>query len=203
MGLKAFHSDRKIKAKYLRRVRAHQKADEIIKGVFWKNGRGCAVGCTIHSSEHKAYETELGIPEWLARVEDTIFEGLPLDRAKLWPQQFLSSTKVGANLEAVKNPFLVFVLQSALNQVDKAKLPEAAAAIKEVIRLRASNVPESDPQYRAASDAAYVASYVATEAAFYAAYVVTEAALYAASDATEAAYVSFADELLRLLKEAV
>lgn len=47
----AFFGDPKIKAKYLRRVKAHYKADEIIKGTYWENGKGCAVGCTIEGSD--------------------------------------------------------------------------------------------------------------------------------------------------------
>lgn len=54
--MKSFHNDQKIKTKYLARVRAHQKADEIIKGQYWEDGKGCAVGCTLHSSNHNAYE---------------------------------------------------------------------------------------------------------------------------------------------------
>ena len=99
--MKAFHNDPAIKEKYLSRVREHALADEIIKGVYWEKGRGCAVGCTIHSSNHKAYEDELGIPMILARLEDGIFECLPLDRAKLWPEQFLNIIKVGADLSNV------------------------------------------------------------------------------------------------------
>ena len=40
--LLAFHNDQKIKDKYIARVKAHQEADEIIKGKYWKNGKGCA-----------------------------------------------------------------------------------------------------------------------------------------------------------------
>src|ERR1700730_6830463 len=100
--MKSFHNDPKIKAKYLKRVKDHFKADEIVKGKYWENGKGCAVGCTIHDSNHKLYETELGIPEWLARVEDTIFEGLPNERAKLWPEQFLKAIKPGKNLNKIE-----------------------------------------------------------------------------------------------------
>jgi hypothetical protein len=62
--MKAFHNDNEIKQKYLKRVIAHQKADELIKGKYWEKGKGCAVGCTIHSGDHAKYETELGIPRW-------------------------------------------------------------------------------------------------------------------------------------------
>ncbi len=46
--LRAFHNNPKVKSKYLARVKAHEKADEIIKGTYWQGGKGCAVGCTIH-----------------------------------------------------------------------------------------------------------------------------------------------------------
>lgn len=75
MTLLAFHGDKAIKAKYLARVKAHAEADEIIHGTYWEKGKGCAVGCTIHSEKHSAYETELGMPIILARLEDRIFEG--------------------------------------------------------------------------------------------------------------------------------
>ena len=91
MILRAFHNDPAIKAKYLARVRAHRLADELIHGTYWQYGKGCAVGCTIHSSNHAAYETELGIPEILARLEDGLFEALPNGEAKVWPEAFLKA----------------------------------------------------------------------------------------------------------------
>ena len=45
--LRAFRNDPKLKAKYLERVMAHEKADEIIQGIYWQDGKGCAVGCTL------------------------------------------------------------------------------------------------------------------------------------------------------------
>jgi hypothetical protein len=132
--LKAFHDNQKVKDTYLARIRAHREADEIVKGQYWEHGKGCAVGCTIHDSDHSKYEIELGIPEWLARCEDTIFEGLPNERAKSWPEQFLDAIAVGADLEAVKTPFLIFVLESSLEsmtaaQYDAEKFPEVKAAM--------------------------------------------------------------------------
>jgi len=37
----AFHGKSTIKKKYLARVNKHAKADEIIKGIYWENGKGC------------------------------------------------------------------------------------------------------------------------------------------------------------------
>src|SRR5208282_5693902 len=87
----AFHGKQQIKDEYLTRVKAHREADQIMKGQYWENGRGCAVGCTIHNSDHGRYETELGTPRILARLEDGIFESLPNDLAMTWPERFLDA----------------------------------------------------------------------------------------------------------------
>ena len=99
--MKTFHGDKKIKAKYLKRIKAHAKADEIIQGTGWRNGKGCAVGCTLENYKHKQYEVELGIPEWLAYLEDKIFEGLQKEDAMKFPVQFLSAVPVGIGDDAM------------------------------------------------------------------------------------------------------
>lgn len=133
----AYHSDTKIKAKYLKRVRAHEAADEIIKGQYWQGGKGCAVGCTVHSANHNAYETELGIPEMLARLEDVIFEGLPAKKAKEWPERFLKAIKPGADLSRVGYQFMYWnltenlVLKDSDNPALQKAIIEVRAAIKQ------------------------------------------------------------------------
>ena len=75
-NLIAFHGDPSIKAKYLARIAAHRAADQLVRGATGQNGKGCAVWCTLDKYEHAAYETELGIPRSLARIEDGLFEYL-------------------------------------------------------------------------------------------------------------------------------
>ncbi len=41
-GMVAFHGDPAIKEKYLTRVREHAAADQIVQGIYWENGMGCA-----------------------------------------------------------------------------------------------------------------------------------------------------------------
>lgn len=222
--MKAFHGDPKIKKKYLDRLRAHAKADEIIKGVYWENGKGCAVGCTIHSGNHSDYEKKLGIPAWLALVEDKIFEGLPQEKAKTWPLVFLSAISVGANLEQVKAPFLIFILQSVLDKFNHEKFPKVKKRVLDVIALYENK--ETDPKKiaavraKAATAAAEAAkaeaawataeAATATAAAGAAAWAATAWAMAWAAAASEAAtaaagaagaeYEKFADKLLELLK---
>jgi hypothetical protein len=111
--LLAYHGDPKLKRHYLSRVRAHEKADEIVQAyAYWKGGKGCAVGCTLHSNRHSQYPIELGIPEELAHLEDHFFESLPVGIAKKWPARFLSAINPGADLSRV------YDLWSAWNLID-------------------------------------------------------------------------------------
>jgi hypothetical protein len=109
----AFHNDPGVKAHYLARVHAHAAADEIIHGQYWERGKGCAVGCTIHSSAHKNYETELGIPIMLARLEDRLFEGMTNGKSKEFPARFLEVIQPGADLSRVGWQFLHWLGQHA------------------------------------------------------------------------------------------
>ncbi len=192
--MQAFHNDPKVKATYLKRVRAHAKADEIVKGQYWNDGKGCAVGCTIHGQNHAQYETELGIPEWLARVEDTLFEGMSNARAKKWPAQFLAAIKPGVDLEKSKKPFLIFLLKSTLKSMkktkfNKTKFPDvqkaiegSEAAIKEMIHCLTEGLDTS-----AARSAASAAASAADSAARSAARSAASAAASAADSAWSAA----------------
>jgi hypothetical protein len=166
----SFHGNQEIKDQYLARVRAHAAADEIIKGFYWENGKGCAIGCTIHSSNHKDYETELGIPEWLAWVEDKIFEGLAKALAKQWPERFLFSIPVGVDLDLIKVPFLIFVLESTLDNFDRERFPGVKQAIDDVIALYKTNETDIEKfktaarRARAVSNEAYEVYATAQEA---------------------------------------
>ena len=134
--LRAFHGDPKVKRFYLMRVRQHRANDELIKGVYWQEGKGCAIGCAIHSDDHAAYETELGIPRLLARLEDGIFEGLPMAQAQRWPEAFLRAIPVGADLSMVWPQFAVWLLGDPKDGVLRsAKNPTTRHAIQAVIRL--------------------------------------------------------------------
>jgi hypothetical protein len=172
--MQSFHNDIAVKQKYVGRTEAHRKADEIIRGTGWNGSKGCAVGCTLDEYDHSLYPIELGIPEWLARVEDILFEGMSSDRAMLWPSEFLLAVPIGVTEDQfereVKAPFLVIVLESALKNFDHKKYPDCAAAVRGSIALWKRKDIGSD------------------------------AWSVARSAASSAAYYNFADELLRLLR---
>src|SRR5262249_54061623 len=160
----------------------------------------------LEAYDHSRYPVELGIPEWLARLEDTLFENMSMEKSRTWPLDFLSAIKPGADLERIKGPFLIVVLKSVLETFDHKKFPQAKAAVDGAIALwerEDIGSPEFLEAARAARAAAKAAK--AAEAAAWAAAAAEEAAAWAAAAAAEAVeegaakFDYFADELLKLL----
>jgi hypothetical protein len=207
----AFHSKPAEKAKILKQLRTHAKADEIIQGQYWENGRGCAVGCTLHGSNHADYEPKFGIPQVLARLEDRIFEGLPNAEAKKWPITFMSAIKPGADLSDVWPQFAIWLLADSKKGVIRfAKTDAQRAVIDGVAELYRQRIPYGDPKWAlarnaayaaAAAAAAYAADAAATTADAYAA-AYAAAATTAAADARKIHWKACAAKLLELLAAA-
>jgi hypothetical protein len=217
MTLIAFHGDTALKERYLNRVRVHAAADEIIHGKYWENGKGCAVGCTIHSGTHSKYETELGVPQMLARLEDRLFEGMANGNSKEFPGRFLEAIPVGADLSRVHWLFLHWLLSEELASRDDLRVAKEIKACADVL------VPltKGEPCDHAAADLARRAvlesrsriswppAYAADAAAYAAAYAADAAAAaaaayaaYAAAAARRQSYQRMADKLLELLAQA-
>ena len=133
--MKAFHNDIEIKTKYVNRVMEHQRLDNLVKGETGVNGKGCAVSCTLDMVyDHSRYPIEMGIPEWMAMLEDSLFEGMSLEKSKTFPEMFLKAINVGSDLEKVKTPFIIKVLERNLRSLDSCEFdkennPEVVAAI--------------------------------------------------------------------------
>lgn len=192
-----FHNNKKIKTKYLNRLKACAKADELIQGVGWENGKGCVIGCTLESYDHSGFETELGIPECLARLEDDIFEHLKNSDAKKFAVEFLESIPVGVNLESVKWKFCAFVLNENIKRVVslniESKLKKKIIdSIQKVLNLHRNAIKTKKWNKPAAKSAAWSAADSADSAAWSS----------ADSVAKSAAYIKYAKKLLQLLKNA-
>ena len=206
--LKAFTGTPISKERLLFHLKEHQKMDAFEKGHYGekfeissKNFKGCAVGCSLRSvalelgieistSAHSLYEKYLGIPRWLAYVEDRVFEGLPLERSKNWPLEFAKAVNVGADLDKVRAPFLIFVLESCLEPVQDKNHYKQKKAIEKVINLykRKGKVGAQEWRKVAAADAAAAAADAAADAADAAA--AADAARAAATAAYAAAYAA-------------
>jgi hypothetical protein len=99
------------------RVRQHRLADQLVKGLYWEEGKGCAVGCTIHGDDHEEYEKQLGIPEHLAHLEDKFFEGMENEKSMMWPERFLAAIEPGADLSLVWPKFARWLLSEFLPEM--------------------------------------------------------------------------------------
>ena len=88
-------------------AKEHLAADMLVKGYYGRTGEGddafhgCSVGCLVHnvhpdwsadrvqsvSNPHKIVADHYGYPEWLALLQDAIFEGLPNGENSKWHVQ--------------------------------------------------------------------------------------------------------------------
>ena len=134
MTLLAFHNDPKIKQKFLRRVRAHKRADAFMQGIYFEKHVsnkmiGCAIGCTLeldpdanmiaistgpYSVIHGQYESQLGIPAQLAMIEDCVFEALSLPYLLDWPEEFLMNINVGADLSEALREIMMWLVEDPI-----------------------------------------------------------------------------------------
>lgn len=85
------------KTALLHRMAEHRRLDQLIQGMTWDSltQRGCAIGCLFHKYDHSLAPDLLGVPVWLAHLVDRLFENLPPDDARLWPEQFLTALPEG------------------------------------------------------------------------------------------------------------
>ncbi len=176
------------KAMYLKRVRAHRLADELVQGTGWEsNGhtRGCSVGCTIHSYDHEKYAELIGGNVILARLQDRIFEGLPKADALKFPEAYLSAMHPGADLSMVWPRFAVRMLTRCSTRC--AANIACRKSVEKVIALYTDSWPPSD-----ATAAAWRSAAAADDATAWRSVSAAYAADAAAwrSDAAAAAYAA-------------
>ena len=154
--LRSFHGDEAVKKQFLDRVHEHRDADRLVQGYgYWSDGKGCAVGCTLELNDHenglhRQYENQLGLPEWLAHLEDHLFENLPVEAAREWPVQFLSAIPVGVSersFEILRDRFQIFWLERQKTQIECDRFPEVVEVIDDKklgLTARLSRGPSTD-----------------------------------------------------------
>jgi len=87
MNILSYHNDPAVKAYHVAQAKHHLAADMLLSGTYAEGDgadfRGCSIGCMAHDIDptrddyHALVAEHAGWPEWLARLNDTIFEGLP------------------------------------------------------------------------------------------------------------------------------
>ncbi|SEM65659.1 hypothetical protein SAMN05192574_101357 [Mucilaginibacter gossypiicola] len=217
----SFHGKQEIKDAKIADIKRHQVLDNLRQGSYWENQKGCAVTCTMFSPEdfekqtvntsdiHGRYETQLGIPRILARLEDRFFEGMTVENSKEWPLRFIEAVPVGVNLENVWRRFMAWMLADNAEGVIKfAKNDKQRKAIQDVADAFTRSITETvtydewaqvrNDAAAAAADAAYAAA--AADAA-YAADAAADADA-ARTSARKAHFFKMSEKLLELLREA-
>jgi hypothetical protein len=232
-ALRAYSFPGLDKPTFIAELAEHAAQDRIVQGRYWGKGKGCAVGCSLHSvqqrlgiariayDDHALYETYLGIPRILARLEDRIFEGLEPAEARLWPMRFAQAVQPGADLSGVWHQFAPWLLREIALPAVSDKHPQERAAIVAVaegFETNWSTLSQREARRLAVAAAAYAvaaAAYAADAAAAAAvaaagADAAAYAAAYAAADADDAArrsarhkaYNSMAAKLCELISAA-
>jgi len=180
----AFRDCLETKAEALANVRKHAAADRLVKGKYWENGKGCAVGCHYNKYWHRQGRSKYaglsglgwhelaekvhGIPFELAALEDCIFENLPNNLAMTWPERFITAIPEGADLSKVWPRFAHWLLVDSQDGVIRFADAETGEAIWGVAMLFAREIADeipSDEEWEAAGAAAGAAAWVAARAA--------------------------------------
>lgn len=186
----AFVNTTVTKPEIIAQLQAHADADEIIQCQYWENGKGCAVGCTIHSDDHAEYEPRFGIPQMLARLEDCIFEGLPNGAAKNWPIRFMTAINPGSDLSLVGWQFLHWLLtdRTVNPGIEHHLVRDAVKRCADIIARLAEGESVNVSAARSAESAAWSAAESAAGAARSAAWSAACAARSAESAAWSASW---------------
>lgn len=183
----AYHGKQEIKDKYVARMKGHMRADDLQKSVYWKHGKGCAVGCTLHTHDHTVAEEEIGVPAQLMHLQDTIFERLRAPEHKVFPLAFLEAITPGADLLLVWPKFAAWLILDGEHGVVRFNDDERVRYVGELF-LRVVNGEMVRPgQWDAAGVAAGVAAWDAGNTGD-AAWDAAGAAADAARDARDAAW---------------
>ena len=117
----------------IERMTAHAAADEIIQGKGWEGGKGCFVGCCLHTYDHAKFPSQLGWPEPLAHLCDAIFEALKNGQAKQFAVDVPAAVGVdGKDLSMVVPQWIYWTLT---DDVKPTAYPQFQPFIDAVVEL--------------------------------------------------------------------
>jgi hypothetical protein len=220
----AYHGNETFRQQMIDAAAEHMRLDHYISGTYGESGSpyACSVGCSVRSvnkllgkrmqtDSHAGLAKELGVPEFITRLQDRIFEGLPSGLRPAWTGRLFAAIRPGVDLSPVLPLFLLRALDG-LPEQSRADVVAAIKGVREVLQAwadtgavdqNAANAAyaaanaAANAAYAAANaaNAAYAAAYAAANAAYAAyaanaAYAAANAAAYAAANAAYAAYAA-------------
>ena len=98
----SFGGDSALKARLQANIDRHLKADTLVQGMTGQDDKGCSVWCSAGYYDHARAAEEYLLPEWLWRLNDTLFEGMTASDALQFPAQLWAAIPVGVDLEPVQ-----------------------------------------------------------------------------------------------------
>jgi hypothetical protein len=183
-SFKSYHNDPAIKAFHVAQAKHHLAADMLVSGTYGEgnasNFRGCSIGCMAHDIDpsrddyHKLVAEHAGWPEWLARLNDSIFEGLPKGERETFHVDLREAIPVGVDLEPVLHKLalrridrLIELQTSALGKSGESVddvIQETLAALIQVRRCHEAEIGGNVCDWSAARSAAESAESAAESA---------------------------------------
>lgn len=101
MNLLSYKGDPALKSWAVSEAKRHAAEDLLIAMMYCRGDQGCSVGCFTRDPDggHSKYPELLGLPVWLAYIQDAVFEELSAENDRhWWHQAFFEAIPVGADL---------------------------------------------------------------------------------------------------------
>lgn len=140
----SFRGDAALKAIHVAQAERHAAADMLVAGTFGdaddSQFRGCSVGCFAHEIEpttdanwHEVVAEARGLPAWLIRLQDSMFEGLPLTDRASFHVDLAKRIPVGADLEPVQHWIAIARIDRQVNALTALLEAKHAYGVHEAI----------------------------------------------------------------------
>ena len=219
MTLQAFNNDKSFQDQMIASAISHREKDEYIAGAYAKmNGsfRGCSVGCSLFDiksikgvevgeafNDHALLAKELGIPEFICHLQDSIFENLPEAERFRWTERLFQAIPLGADLTPVLPRFLLKTL-NRLPEVDRADVVAAISGVREVLQNWSDtgtvDIDAARSAARSAAESAWSAVRSAAESAESATWSAAESA-WSAVRSARSTWEELANDLISCIQE--
>ena len=130
----SFGGDSALKARLQANIERHLQTDTLVQGLTGQDDKGCSVWCSAGYYDHARAAEEYLLPEWLWRLNDTLFEGMTASDALQFPAQLWAAIPVGIDLEPVQWRLAILRHERQLEAL--ASNPEAyARQVEGALRL--------------------------------------------------------------------
>jgi hypothetical protein len=115
MTLNAYQSIPAIRDGAIERLRRHAASAQLAPGpLAWDGSKGSLVGCILESDDLASWESELGLPQWLATAADGIAaQQESIDAALSFGVEVLDAVRPGADVSSAASGVILDALADA------------------------------------------------------------------------------------------